>query len=211
MAPPVRAQSPTRCVRFCSPADAISSILLSQKCSWRRWCGAIVLFAQIACTQVTVAAKTLPEYGPADAALFDDTLAPEIFETDGIGPTEPIEKLQERVVLSEGVVPMRITTVTRDTRDGSYGYELVLVPIGPPLVGATLPGATTIVVIQESPSFPQVQSAEATLVGVSLIFFYRHYTAEDSKEIHWRAEPNTDEVRLAVSRATAIRAGRPVE
>ncbi len=153
-------------------------------------------------------APAFPPYSPAEAALFDDTISVDIFESAAVEPPASETKLTERVVLADTVIPARITTVTRDAMDTVRSYTLVLKPTGPPLVGATAPDRIPLTITTQSPAFVRVRGAEATLVNKHLILFLRHYEVDGIEMLHWRAESDTEATRTAISRATAVRAGR---
>ncbi len=151
---------------------------------------------------------SLPSYSPAEAALFDDTFSVDIFGSAAVEPPTPEEKLRERVVLADSVVPARITTVTRDTMGTIRGYTLTLKPTGPPLAGEAVTKPIQITVKPESPAFVRVRGAEATLVNKHLVLFLRRYEVDGTEQLHWRAESNSEALRTAVSQATGVRAGR---
>lgn len=172
-----------------------------------------LLAGEPACAPAAVGpAPALPVFSPADAALFDDTFSVDIFESAAVEPEESPEKLIERVVLADSVFPARISTITRDVVGNTRSYGLTLKPTGPALAGAAVTEPLMIAVTADSPSFVRVRGAETTLVGKTLILFFRRYDLGDGTEIvHWRAESDSEAVRAAISQATAVRAARARE
>ena len=156
----------------------------------------------------TEAPPALPSYSPAEAALFDDTFSVDIFGSAAVEPPTAQDKLRERVVLADSVIPARITTVTRDAMGTIRGYTLTVKPTGPPMAGRAVTEPIQISIGPDSPAFVRVRSAETTLVNQPLVLFLRYYEVDGTEQLHWRAESNTEAVRSAVSQATAVRAGR---
>ncbi|MBN2193194.1 MAG: hypothetical protein JW751_10295 [Polyangiaceae bacterium] len=150
----------------------------------------------------------LPEYQPEDAALLDDTFGPDVFPTSVLVLPSSYEKLVERVVRAESVLPVTVTTVSRQGIPPRQSYSLVVTPTGRPLAGAAWSSPLVLTLSPTSPSYAQVVSAETTLVGTPLILLFRRYVADEVESLHWRAEPDTPAVRAAILRATGVRAGR---
>ena len=149
--------------------------------------------------------EDLPAFSATEAALFDDTIADSAFGEgmDDTGPDQEL-KLSERSVRADGIVPVRISTVTSDLRDDDQLYQLVLVPTGAPLHGPEQSEPISVTVSSASPSFPLVRGADAELVGKQLIFMYRRYNVEGNATMHWRLEADSNENRKAIAEARIL-------
>lgn len=137
-----------------------------------------------------------------DAQLFDHALTPEAF---GIISAATDDKLEKRARAAEGVLPMRITTISRDT-DGedTNSYELTVVPMGPPLKGPPPQGPLVLSVDSWSPSYAMLQTLESRLAGTPVLIFYRRYKEGSSVALHWHAEADTQRVRATVENARLV-------
>jgi hypothetical protein len=152
----------------------------------------------------TPEAEGLPPYTPADAAVFDDSLAPEVFgmSLDGSAP-ERDPKLSVRTQEADSVVRAKVSTVTSD-RSEAPTYQLVLAPLAAPISGAPVNEPIEVWVTPQSSAYPYVRSADAGLVGKSVVLFFRRFDDRGEAKIHWHAEADTDAIRLAVERAKAL-------
>jgi hypothetical protein len=144
----------------------------------------------------------LPPYTAIDAQLFDHALTPEAF---GIISAATDDKLEMRARAAEGILPMRITTVSRDT-DGedTNSYELTAVPVAPALKGPPPEGPLVLSVDSWSPSYGMLQTLESRLAGTAVLVFYRRYREGASVALHWHAEADTERVRAAVENAKLV-------
>jgi hypothetical protein len=150
--------------------------------------------------------EALPEFTPTEATLFDDTISLAVFEEEvADAPSLDTLKLRERVARADSVLPVRISTVTRDTSGDSQTYQLSVTPAGQPLVGAPQPEPLVVSISSRSPSFPFVRSSDTALVGRRLILFFRRYEVDGQPTMHWRLEPDAKHVREAVVRAAGSR------
>ena len=153
-------------------------------------------------SQPTVVAANLPAYSPQEAALFDDSASPAIFGVIvGAQPPSKDPKLAERSQRADSVFRAKIATVTAQ---GEGAYLLVIRPLEDALAGQTQTEPIDILVPQTAPAFPFVRAKENAIVGKTVVFFFRRYNADGEVAIHWRAEPDTDEVRAAVKDAGAL-------
>ncbi len=152
--------------------------------------------------EAAVDVDDLPAFSATEAALFDDTITGNAFgdDVDETGPDQQL-KLSERSVRADGIVPVKISTVTSDTRGDDQVYQLVLVPNGAPLHGPEQAEPIPVTVSSDSPSFPFVHGADAELVGKQFIFLYRRYNVDGSATTHWRLEADSNEVRKAIAEA----------
>ena len=159
--------------------------------------------AQQAETAVDV--EDLPAFSATEAALFDDTITGGAFGDgmDEVGEDQQL-KLSERSVRADGILPVKISTVTSDARGDDQVYQLVLVPNGSPLHGPEPTEPISVVVSSHSPSFAFVRGADAELVGKQFIFLYRRYNVDGTATTHWRLEADSNEIRKAIAEARIL-------
>jgi hypothetical protein len=141
----------------------------------------------------------LPPFTAIDAQLFDHALTPETF---GIISAATDDKLEKRARAAEGVLPMRITTVSRDTDDEEKNnYEITVVPVAPALKGPPPDGPLVLSVDSWSPSYAMLKTLQSRLAGTPVLLFYRRYNEGSSVALHWHAEADTERVRTAIENA----------
>ncbi len=169
--------------------------------------GALVALLVLGCAETPSAAdgpeaSRMPPFTAIDARLFDHALSPEVF---GIIVAGTDDKLDARAKAAEGVLPMRVVTVSRDTEgDEKESYELHLTPVGPPLKGPPPPGDLVLSVDSWSPSYSALRTLESGLVGTYVLLFYKRYNVAGQTTLHWHAEANTEQVRAAVENARLL-------
>jgi hypothetical protein len=147
--------------------------------------------------------ERLPAFTAEDATLFDDAFAPAVFSSDTAPDID--HKLYLRARQAESVVPARVATVTEDRgSDGEHVYTLELRPTGPPLAGVVWRDRVALTVAPASPSYAVLRSLGSSLIGMPVILFFRRYKNDGRQSVHWRAEPDREEVRQAVERARFI-------
>jgi len=150
------------------------------------------------------AAERYPPFGPEEAAIFDDTLAPALFSDSTRTGLEADSKLVERTQRADAVVAAQIATVSRDAPEsGKPTFYLVVVPRDAPLVGSEASDQLTLPVGAASPSFPLLELGGMNPVGMRLILFFKRYNEGGFVSVHWHAEPDTPEVRRAIEQARA--------
>ena len=170
---------------------------------------AVCLGSSVACAPPPAESSSdvedLPEFTAAQAALFDDAIALGAFgrELEEVAPSAD-PKLGDRTAQADVVVPVKVSTVTRDRGGNAESYEIVVVPAGRPLAGSAEPGPVELDITEQSPSFPFVRSTDAGLVGQRLILFLKRYNDRGAAVFHWRLEPDSDEVRKAIADASAL-------
>ena len=152
---------------------------------------------------------TYPRFTAEQSSWFDDAIAIDIFGMQTRGPLPGSDPaLVERVANADTVIPVLVTTVTSDTVGSTPAYQLVLAPVGPPMAGASESQPITVTVPTTSTSYPYVKVADETLVGRRLILFARRFSGAGQAVIHWHAEVDTPEMRLAVRQAAVALASR---
>jgi len=155
--------------------------------------------------QAPIDVEDLPAFSATEAALFDDTVTDAAFG-DGIDESGPDRelKLSERSIRADAVLPVKVSTVTSDSRGDDQTFQLVLVPNGAPLHGPEQPEPISVEVSSDSPSFPFVRSADVELVGKQFIFLYRRYNVDGNAVMHWRLEADSNEIRKAIAEARIL-------
>jgi hypothetical protein len=149
------------------------------------------------------APEQLPSFSAEDATLFDDSFSAAVFSTDARPDID--HKLYLRSRQAESVLPASIATVTEDRgSDGEHVYTLELRPTGPPLAGAVVTERVALTVSPASPSYGVLRNLGASLIGAPVILFFRRYKDDGLVSVHWRAEPDREEVRQAVERARFV-------
>jgi hypothetical protein len=144
----------------------------------------------------------LPPFTAIDAQLFDHALTPETF---GIISAATDDKLDKRARAAEGVLPMRITTISRDTNDeDENNYEITVVPTAPALKGPPPEGPLVLSVDSWSPSYSMLETLQSRLAGTPVLLFYRRYNEGSSVALHWHAEADTQRVRAVVENARIV-------
>ncbi len=144
-----------------------------------------------------------PTYDPEEAALFDDSAAPEIFGFRLGGPapgTDPV--LEEQVRRADSVARVRVATVSRE---GATGYSITVEPAGGSLAGRPMDSSVTLEVRQNTPSFPFVRARGESLLGKVVILLLRRYNEQGTVTVHWRMEPDEHAVKVAVQAAVEKR------
>lgn len=146
----------------------------------------------------------LKEYTPEEAALFGDTLAPALFGLPDPSIDGTDEKLALRAQHAETVVPVRVSTVTRETLAGSHGFLLVLTPTEPPLAGRKPDEPIELRIKMGGPAMSRVAAADTKLVGIRFLAFLRRYAEAGEPALHFHGEADTPAVRQRVKSAKRL-------
>jgi hypothetical protein len=147
--------------------------------------------------------EQLPPFTAEEATLFDDAFAPAVFSSDASPDID--HKLYLRARQAESVVPATVATVTEDRgSDGEHVFTLELRPTGPPLAGVAWTERVALIVAPASPSYGVLRNLGPSLIGTPVILFFRRYKDDGRVSVHWRAEPDREDVRQAVERARFI-------
>lgn len=151
------------------------------------------------------AVEGLPPYTPAEAAVFDDSIALAVFgHREEREEPERDPKLIERTQRADTVVRVKVATATRDDLPGAVAYTLVMVAVDAPLAGREMQDPVEVRIEPTNPSLPLLRDAERALVGRTLVLFFRLYNDQGEPRVHFRAEPDTEPIRDAVVRAKAL-------
>lgn len=141
----------------------------------------------------------LPRYTPAQAVLFDDQFHEAVFRQVYWTPDH---KLGDRVRLAEAVVVARITTASEiPSSQGAPDIIVELRPWGTPLVGSAPEGPVLLTLSPDSPSHRLFRWQRQRLLGRDVVLLMRRYEQSGEVQVHFRAEPNLQDVHLAIQRA----------
>jgi hypothetical protein len=137
----------------------------------------------------------LKEYTPEEAALFGDTLASGVFGLPDQSADAGDEKLAARVQHADTVVPVRISTVTRESLAGTHGFVLILTPTEAPLAGRPPEEPLELRIKLGGPALARVATVDTRLVGARMIVFLRKYAEAGEPALHFHGEADTPGVR----------------
>ncbi|MCA9632085.1 MAG: hypothetical protein KC766_30735 [Myxococcales bacterium] len=134
----------------------------------------------------------LPAYTATSAALFDDTMASEIFDMPSAEqtPAQRQRQLYGRVSEADVIVQVRVSTVTRDGTGEDVRYTLSLSAVATPLRGE-VDAPIEVVVGPTSPSFALVRSEDTRLVGRQLLLLLKRFDESGTRTNHFRGEAAT--------------------
>ncbi len=152
------------------------------------------------------APSSLPDYTPEEAALFDDVLAPPVFDVDvdDVAPAKD-RKLAERTRNADFVVIARVATLSRDGADVRGAYRVTLEPVQQAFDGRPPSGPFDILVPVGSPSYGLLHANRHSWVGRRLVIFGKRYNLSGEATLHWRAEPDTPEMLSAIRQHALLR------
>ena len=141
----------------------------------------------------------LPRYTPAQAVLFDDQFHEAVFRQVYWTPDH---KLGDRVRLADAVVVARITTASEiPSSEGGPDIVVELRPWGTPLAGAAPEGPVLLTLSPDSPSHRLFRWQKPRLLGRDVVLLIRRYEQNGEVRVHFRAEPNLQDVHLAIRQA----------
>lgn len=164
--------------------------------------GAICLLIGCGTPEPHISVADLPPYTAEEAHLYDDSIASEV--VDGQAPgSEPSPPFVERVIHADLIVPVKLVAINVERSADAVRYQLVADPSGEPLHGFIGEGPLELAVGRASPSLALLKAMDTQLVGRDLIVIARRYQREGEIVVHFRAEPDTLEVREAVREALA--------
>lgn len=138
----------------------------------------------------------LPSYGGEQAALFSDLFRPELFGIEGATPPEADGLLGERLQAADTLIPVRVVTISRETRGEVRNYTIVVQPTAAALRGEPINGAITLNVADRSPAFAWLDGMGEKWVGTRLLLLLRYY--EDGP--HFYGTVDSAPVREALAR-----------
>jgi hypothetical protein len=146
----------------------------------------------------------LPDYTPAEAAVFGDTLSSAVFGLPAEIPARDDTKLGERTRRADTIVRVRVSTISAESLAGVRGYSLSVVPEEKPLAGQTPEASIEIHIGPGNPSLSRVQTADAALIGRRFLLFAKRYSDDGEPRLHFHGEADTPEVRKAIENAKAL-------
>jgi hypothetical protein len=168
----------------------------------------VAVFACSPAKPAAVVASDLPPYTPEAAVLFDDSFARDVFDpTLAQHGNDWQRALVLRTRYADAIVRARISTVSRSSAplDSSESiHELVLNPLEPALAGQTSGEPIAVQLSPQSPAYGLIARGGSSLIGKTVILFFKRYNDEGREAIHWHAETDTDVVKHAIIVAAAL-------
>lgn len=146
----------------------------------------------------------LPEYTPAEAAVFGDTLSSTIFGLPAEIRPQDDPKLGERTRRADTVVLVRVSTISAESLAGVRGYSISIVAEGRPLSGQEPEGSIELHIGPGNPSLSRVQTADSALMGRRFLLFMKRYSDDGEPRLHFHGEGDNPEVRKAIETAKAL-------
>lgn len=146
-----------------------------------------------------VRVQDLPPYTKEEASLYDDSIAPDVFDSEVQALID--ERFRQRVARAEVIVPVKLVAINAERSKESVRYALVTNPAGKPFVGVVDEGPLELSVGRTSPSQAMLKALDTQLVGARMIVLARRYQQDGKLVVHFRAEPDTVKVRAAVRAA----------
>jgi hypothetical protein len=174
------------------------------------WSAVLVAFA-VACGGSQGAAggssRALPTWSGRAADLFDDAIEPAAVGLDFQKSYNPRgdPQLRERTQVSDGVVRVRVATVT-SKKDGPESVYQIGLHVVEKLAGSHSPeGDFNVTITKASESHGIMKNFESRLVGYAFVAFVHEFVKSDGdREVHFHLAPDTKEVKSAVSEAVTL-------
>lgn len=152
--------------------------------------------------------SALAPYEGKYAHVFDDTIEPASVGLD-LDKTYAAAKdpdFYERVQSSEGVLQVRVTTVTTRSDGPDTTYILGMTSKAALFGVAPDSGQLSVEIRKGNESVGIVRSLENRIVGMPFIVCYRRFRSADGAAVaHFHLLPDTEEVRRAVADAVAMK------
>lgn len=148
--------------------------------------------------------RPVSTYSGRQADLFDDTIEPAAVGLDlDKGYSPRLDKtLRERALTAEGVVRVRVSTVTAKSSGPTAIYQLGLHTVEKLAGNNPPPSDFTVQVTNTSTSHGIMKSFESRIVGYAFIAFVREFAQPNGeREIHFHLAPDTKDVKTAVGDA----------
>jgi hypothetical protein len=171
----------------------------------------LLVLAVLACRpgEPGIVVSELPPYTRQEAAVFDDSIAPGVFDPDADAPLAG--EFPEAVRRADFIVPARLVAINRERHEQAVRYELLAEAVGPTLLGAIGDGPIELDVSRTSPSQPLLRAMDTQLVGTKLLVIARRYQLDGKMVVHFRAEPDTVAIRDAIEAALRDSAAQPTD
>ena len=151
--------------------------------------------------------RPLPSWAGHQVEVFDDTIEPAAVGLDldkGYTPRgDPM--LRERAQLADGILRVKVTTVTAKTDGPDSVFHLGLNSLEK-LAGKNPPPAQfTVAIGKASESYGIMRSMESRLVGKDFVAFIREFARPDGdRELHFHFAPDSKDVKAAVGDAVLL-------
>lgn len=154
--------------------------------------------------RVVSAVAGLPEYTPAEASVFGDTLSATVFGLPPELPPGDDTKLAERAQRADTIVGVRIATVSAESLAGVRGYTLSIITDPTPIAGAAPDSQIELRIGPGNPSLSRVQTADTSLMGRRFLLFSRRYADGGEPTLHFHGEADNPDVRKVIESAKAL-------
>ena len=143
--------------------------------------------------------QELPPYTEDEQRIFDDSIAPEVFGLS-VERTSYVDEPEfvERVQFADYITRAKLQTVTADSVKDRPQYRVVLTLLGEPIAGLAPRRQIELVVGRASPSLNLLRSMATDAVGRTTIVFVREYRLNEQRVLHFRSEPDSQDVLDAV-------------
>jgi len=151
--------------------------------------------------------RPMTPYGGRQADLFDDSIEPAAVGLDfDKGYSPRVDKtLRERAQMADGLLRVRVATVTAKTDGPETTYQLGLHAVENLTKKDVVPADFTVHIHKQSESHGIMKSFESRLVGYGFVVFLRQFaTGTGERELHFHLAPDTKEVKSAVMDALAL-------
>jgi hypothetical protein len=151
--------------------------------------------------------RTLPSWSGRAVEVFDDAIEPAAVGLDydkGYTPRgDPL--LRERANKSDGVIRVRVTTVTAKTDGPEPIFQMGMTSLEKLNGEHPPPTDFTVTVSKTSSSHGILKSLENRIVGKMFIAFVREFVRPDGDhELHFHLAPDSKDVKTAVGDAVLL-------
>ncbi len=151
--------------------------------------------------------RPLPSYAGHAIELYDDAIDPAAvgldYQKGYNAKADP--RLRERTQVSDGVLRVKVSTVTSKKDGPETTYQLGLQTVEVLTGSHPPPPQFTVQVDRASESHGILRNFESRLVGYAFVAFVREFVRPDGDaELHFHLAPDTKEVKTAISDALAL-------
>jgi len=151
-------------------------------------------------------AKPRASYSGRLAELFDDQIVAAAVGVDleRNYTAKSDKRLKERVETAEGILRVRVTTVTAKVTDTGTSYLLGLKTLET-MRGAFPRSTFTVIVPSRGDSASILRSFDTRLVGKTFVAFVREFVRPDGDtEIHFHCLPDTQDTKYSIEDSTSF-------
>jgi hypothetical protein len=181
--------------------------MLSSRLARLSLIGAVLLTACGNGSDASDPSRPVATYQGRQADLFDDSIDPAAVGLDfDKGYAPKLDKtLRERAQVSEGVLRVRVATVTAKTDGPDKIYQLGLHTVEKIAGKAPPPTDFTIQIDKNSEAHGIMKNFESRLVGYAFVALVKEFAHPGGdRQLHFHLAPDTKEVKAAVTDALAM-------